>query len=384
MAFLFGSNRGGGSRSVATTPMYDLQCVLYDAYLGNREVNYFIAGDSNRAGNTVTGLIDYYQTMLGAFDIRAWLNAESAHTALKWQDNTASSAAARMQYAIDNALGVDGVDTIVEFSFGVNDINTLSVAATKTQLKNAIEAYLLAKPAAHVLLCVPSATVGGTKSTDLQTIYQELAAEMSLPLVDGYTATINVAPDPLSNPASGNAYYAEHTHINDNGGRRMLNYILHDLIHPSMSWVTLLPEYSSVDAEPAITNEAVVETGLWSYLGAAQAGATWRRMQEVTVVPKQIIRLQHLGTRLDVMYKDSLNVTTRFYLPPLLPGQTDRYLIVPDDMVSIKVNVESVDGAAYDLLGDTPILQTAIPASSYNMPVEKINLALPIRFKTAP
>ena len=150
----------------------DIHNLLREAYKGDKTLNYLIAGDSLRAGNTVTGMFGYYQLLMRQLNIVPYLNAESANTAIKWEDGTASWSGARMQFTIDQSIGVDGADTIVEFSFGVNDINTLTVAQTKAQLKSAIEAYLLAKPAAHVLLCTPSVTIGGTKAVDLKQIYE--------------------------------------------------------------------------------------------------------------------------------------------------------------------------------------------------------------------
>lgn len=351
--------------------------LLLDAYYGKKKVNYIIVGDSLRAGSTVTGLHSYYRTVFSNLNIDVYLSATAGLYTDVWRANTSPNTKARLSYTVSNCLGTGGENTIIEWSLGVNDHSVHGASNVKNELKQGILDLLAQKPNVQIILVVP--TISGTlqRGLDLLNSYTELSNELGLPLVNGFEATKHVFPYVNTS----NAYYAEQTHINEYGGRRILNYILNKIIPPGMGWIFNLPEFSNLEAETPLINQAIVETGMYQSTGTALAGSGWRRLDEVTVVGRTLLKLQHLGTRRDIIWKDASNVHTLQTLPDLLPGVLYWLIEVPETAITVKVNIETVDGAAYDLLGDTPILQNVVPLTSYVMPKEKINIGLNLRIK---
>lgn len=364
------------SPTVANTPLQDLESMFLDAYYSNREINYIVSGDSTRNGSTVTEMQDYYRVMFNQLNIPIVYSAEASLDANEWENNLGASSSAKLSYAVAQSLGTDGIDTILEFSFGINDYSGLGgvKADIKTQLQSALDAYLLAMPSATIVLVSPTGS-GETRTDLLEEIYIELADENNMVLVLGSYATRSTYP------TQPNAFHTESTHINNNGAKRLVNYLLNEIIPPSIAWTMTYIDYDTVEAETALIEEAVIQTGMWHSSGSFLSGANWRSLEEVTVVPRTLIKIKHQGTRRDFLWKDSVGAYTTVNFPVAVPG-VDYYLfVVPDDVVSIKVNVESVSGTAYDLLGDVPELHNVVPLISYNMPTAKLNEGLNLRIK---
>lgn len=371
--------------NTALTPLESLQNKILEAYNGQRSLVYIVAGDSNRNGSTVTQMKEYYDLVFDQINIPVIYSAASGQTAENWRTNVNALASAHLSYAIANSKGTDGEDTILEFGYGINDYNaysagTITFEELKNQLLNAISEYLAAKPKATVLLVSPTRTVD-PKTSDLITIYKEIAEELQLPYVSGFEATKNVyVADPVGAPATGNAYYQEPTHINDNGARRLVNYIIQNIFPASIHWHFSLPNYSVIGAEPALPNLAVIETGLWNDLGASLAGGGWRRLQSVAVYGYAIYRLKHTGNRREVIWLNGAGDATKVTLRNWLPGQIEWLIEAPADAVSLKINISS-SGTAYDASGDVPILENVVPATSYNMPQDKLNIGNSIKIQ---
>lgn len=312
------------------------------------------------------------------------LNAEASMTSNEWMTDGASSSTAKFTYAVENCLGINGRDTILEYSLGVNDwsgFSTSKIVKVKDALKLSLQKFLDARPEVKIILVVPSVSGTLQRADDLLESYKQLAEEMDLLLVDGHAATIHAWP----RIGTTNCLYADATHINDYGARRLVNYILNDIIPPSILWNFPIIELPGIETETALVNQAVVETGTYNSLGVDQAGSNWRRLDVVNVYPRTLLKLKHKGTRRDILW--FVNGAWKVQnLPAFLPG-TDYWLIevpntdTPTIPIQLKVNIETVDGSAYDLLGDTPELWNVFPVTPYIMPSEKINIGLNLRFK---
>lgn len=344
--------------------------------IATEKINYIIVGDSTRSFGYANGIHDYYRTQLAAFNITAVLSATSGINSEEWKTNVSGVGIAKLSYAVAQSLGTDGEDTILEFSLGINDHGDFGAANVKGKLKAAIQEYLSFKPKATVILFSPPATGTIERTYELLNAYQELSEELGLVLVNCVEATINVFT------GSPNAYYTDGTHPNTNGARRLMNYGFDKIIPPSLMWCCSTPEYDSIDAETALVEQAVVETGTYQNDGNPLANSAWRRLDEVSVSPRALMRLKHQGGRRDIIWKTAANVHTMVILPEPLVGQPQEWLlIVPDDAVTIKVNIETVNATAYDALNDVPQLHKVAPLLTYNMPVSKINIGLNLRMK---
>ena len=202
----------------------DIQSLMRDAINGdNNSVLYIVSGDSTR-DNSFNRMIRYYRTLLSKANIHIYDNAEPSLTGKAWRNNSRKT-------TLNRALAVtrgDGSNTIMEYSFGINDYQgRADKARVKRELKAGIERYLDQKPRAKVLLVVPVATSIENRNIMLKEIYEELADELNLPLVDALTPTRDIHGNPR--------FYEDETHPNARGSRVIVNYILNqigdDLIH---------------------------------------------------------------------------------------------------------------------------------------------------------
>jgi len=358
----------------------NLRQMFISAFRRERTINYIVTGDSLRGGNMILGMKPYYRSMFAKINVNVPFGAQAGLTAIDWMNNVSSNTSARLSYAIAQSIGLNGIDTVLEFSFGVNDYNATptDLPLVKSKILNAINAYLLAKPSATVVLVTPPFTGDMTKTLALRQIYIEISAELNLFMVDAYEATKNVRPFLSSGAGTGNAYYQEHTHINNNGARRLVNYIISKIVPPELLWKITPIEYSPVGTETALIEQATIDStaGLWSQTtGVSQPNAAWRRLQEITVEPDSIMRVAHKGARRDIVFKSATNVISLYVLPDLLIGDTSWLVKIPSDVVSMKVNI-STSGSSYDLLGDVPSVKNVVPLLTYDMPVDKINIGL--------
>lgn len=205
---------------------------------------YIISGDSTR-DSVSTPSIPYYTKQLGKINFTVFNNAFSGQSAGNWKDNVGGST---IQQAIDATSG-DGSTTILEFSFGINRQNSGTPAQEKPLIIEGINAYLSAKPNAKIIFVSPCfSTNNGMESVynDLKDLYPEHDH------VSGIEATTDVYGDTL--------YYADQTHPNENGSKRLTNYIFHNVL-PAECAIRM-----TLDNEPTLENVnnnllAVVESG---------------------------------------------------------------------------------------------------------------------------
>lgn len=362
----------------------EIHQMFTDAFQQTRKINYIITGDSLRVNSTVSQMYPYYREQLARVNVDVIMNAEVSMTSNEWMTDGATSATAKFTYAVENCLGINGRDTIVEYSLGVNDwsnFTTSKIVKVKDALKLSLQKLIDARPEVKIILVVPSVSGTLQRADDLLESYKQLADEMNLLLIDGHAATIHAWP----RIGSTNCLYADATHINDYGGRRLVNYILNDIIPPSILWSFPVIELPGTETETALVNQAIVETGTYNSLGVDQAGSNWRRLDVVNVYPRTLLKLKHKGSRRDILWL--VNGAWKLQnLPALLPGQ-DHWLIevpntdTPTATIQLKVNIETVDVTWYDGLGDVPELCNVFPVTPYVMKADKINIGLNLRMK---
>lgn len=355
-----------------TQKQKELHQLILDVHNKTKTVNYIVVGDSIRSTSVANNTHNYYKQMFAKLGVEVIFSAADSMTSHIWVNNTSPVTSARLSYVESVVLGYQGENSIIEFSLGVNDWSALGVMALKEQLKKVVLTLISKAPKATIVLCCP--TVSGTiqRGVDLNAAYRMMAEELNLYMVDGYEATIH------SFPRSGtNCMYSDPSHVNNFGISRWVNYLINDITPPELKWKITYPEYSGFVPEPAITNLAVIETGMYNDLGADLTGANWRRLNVIGVSPRTLLRLKHKGTRRDVLWKYGLGTTWFRQNLPTFIGSQDSWLIeVPDYATQLKVNLESVSGSDYDLLVDTPELYNVFNATNYVMSQEKINQGL--------
>jgi len=92
---------------------------------------------------------------------------------------------ATLEDALNATVG-KGENTILEYSFGINDYTKAKGNKSKIKgwLKEGLETYMKAKPKSLVLLVTPVFTYKKESVQTLTEIYKELSVELNLPLLD--------------------------------------------------------------------------------------------------------------------------------------------------------------------------------------------------------
>lgn len=327
----------------------DIRERMEAAYTETETINYIVSGDSTR-DNNYNQMIAYYTHQLAKANITLTDNASSGQSGQDWGANIDSP---NLSEAIAATPGT-GADTILEYSFGINDYkNGATEAQVKGWLKTGIQDYLAAKPDAAVVLAVPVATAAAERNGVLANIYAELATELSLPLIDTYTIMASVHGDP--------DYYNDGTHPNKNGSIRIVNYLLSELAPSSLYSVIDLDATFLSGGTPSPDELATtVESGYWSTsTGAPVVNAGWRRMQAIAVEPNFVLRIQHQGNRTDVVFYDEDDVFIETINTTAVSGESYREVTIPAGAFYARINISN-DGAAYDLLGDVPSVKFGV------------------------
>ncbi len=321
-----------------------IQDRLLAGYSAGSGYNYIVAGDSTRdRANSVC--LEYYTQQLGKIKWSVTDNSKSGQSGAEWANNTYSPSNG-VQAAID-ATPNTGKNTILEYSFGINDVSN-SVAASEAIIEAGLDAYMQAKPDAIVLLATPSPTADAARATRLNSAYSNIAASRALMTVDVHDAMLAIQSD--------NDFYIDTSHPSDNGSMRFINYITSEIMHPTLyQYVTMrTPTIES----PVVGNMAKpIESNFWSTSnGSEQTFPTnWRKMQEIAVEPNFEIKVTHGGNKSHAIFMDQSGAFVSF-----LTFTSGTAFTIPVGVYALRINV-SDDGTNYDALNDTPEVEYHIP-----------------------
>lgn len=232
------------------------------------------------------------------------------------------------------------------YSFGINDFGTYGESGTKQNIKLGIQAYLLAKPKAKIILLRPNRTASNTLDTALANIYTQLAVELNLFLVDAYAVTANKWGNPI--------YYYDTTHCNMWGARAVMNNTFAKIVPLDlMNKLTLEEEDGTNIPWSNYCLKANTQLGYWSTAtGVYNNNSTWVSMEEVDVIAGQILVCSHLGNKANFVYMDSANNFLQAYNPT--PANTIT-LTVPAGATKLRINVSNL-AETYFSLNDVPTL----------------------------
>ncbi len=303
------------SSVVKTEPAEKVKMLLLAAANGeNKHVQYIVSGNSTR-DNSYNKMIDYYTEQFRKISVELIDNACSGQTCKAWMNG--GGYPTDLSDAISATNG-NGENTIMEFSFGLNDwkdIDTTNVSSFKRRFSHGIGLYLDAKPEATVILTVPVTTGWAERGVVLTQTYEELADELGLLLVDVTVATAGVHGN--------SAYYEDNTHPNKWGSRRIVNYITDQILPSELYSVMTLAE-------------APQEEG-WMSIEEINAGLHIRLEIDYKSEIKQLLYNAAIGINNDVKYivsgsstrDNSFNKMIAYYKQQLA-----------------KINVELIDNAS--------------------------------------
>jgi lysophospholipase L1-like esterase len=339
----------------------------------NKEVVYIVSGDSTR-DNRFAGTMDYYTQQFGQINVKVVKNAASGETAEQWNNN--ERPAASVNNAIKNTTG-NGINTIMEYSFGINDqARSASYEEQKDRYTKGIKTYLKAEPKATVILTVPVAHKNTDKSEELKRIYEEIASEMNLILVDTLVATMDIHGNPK--------YYFDGYHPNKWGSQRFVNYIMDQILPPEL--------YSKVSLQEVLKKELtntselfkVAEAGYYSAnthnLGNEMIAKDSWRTEEFPVEPNFGLIIKYSGNGKRIFFTDKKRENCQVKRVRRIKGKDYAEVTVPQGAYFMRMNL-SLNDAVYNPKEDNISVKYNTKATNF-MSLDDINKGLNIRLKT--
>lgn len=363
---LFLVNEGGAAVEVSGSgvlPYINIRQLFIDSSNQEKIVNYIVSGDSTRS-NGYNEMIDYYTSQLDKLNVSVYNNARSGAKGEDWLNNT--DATATLANAIANTPN-DGENTILEYSFGINDYTGNTLAEIKSIIKNGIEGYLAVKPKATVLMTIPIATANLSRNTDLFDIYTEVSSELGLELIDTYNATLAVQGD--------SDYYYDSTHPNKFGSRRIVNFIFNQVLPIELLSIMTLEEYPTNTVTPPASELSVgIEDGYYNNSGTPLANASWRRFIEIDVEPNFELIIEHQGNRYEAIFMDSFGALVELRYTTVIVGESfKRAVTVPAGASKLRANISSLGAVT-----GTPSIKYNLAPTTY-LNIQEINVDLDIR-----
>jgi len=337
---------------------------------GEISLKYIVSGDSTRSNyyNSRYFMPDYYKAILSQLNISYYNNSSGGQTANDWAKNIDYTT---VQQAIDNIDGT-GSSTIVEISLGINDIRfPYTVQEIKDNILLGINTILASKPDTTFLLVSPTNTErlndDDPDDVALQGLYADLATETGYAFINS-----NPCMDPIH---SDTYFWHDSTHPNEQGGRRLINYIFNASMPIEVSNLITISNYTYIP--PNVDNIATeVVVGRYSNTTGEieDAYTTARRMLPIPVHEGLTLTFEHGGTVYNGMLMDINNeLVERIDFPLTIDGK--RALIVPAGARWLRLTLTYSDGANYDTLNDVPEVRYVVPTEQ-NRLLEEINVGL--------
>lgn len=349
--------------------------LFLDAASGkNKNVVYIVSGDSTR-DNKYALTMEYYVEQFAKINVKVVKNASSGETAEQWNTNTRKNAS--LNDAIKKTVG-DGENTIMEYSFGINDqARGASREEQKKRYKKGVVDYLAAKPKATVILAVPVAHKNNVQNEELKSIYEEIASELNLILVDVLIPTKDVLGD--------SKYYFDWYHPNRWGSKRFVNYIFDQILPEKLHKVVTVVEAPKGKAVKDVELYKGFEKGYY-IAGGNKAGKGVNdklhyRMKEIKVEPNFVLKVQHSGNRYRVCFMSKKKKFISCEKTRALRGKKHREIVIPQGAYFMRANIAAKD-EKYNPNEDDISVKYDLGAVHY-MSLADIHKGLKIRLKKA-
>jgi hypothetical protein len=304
--------------------------LLRSAKAGIKTVKVIKVGDSTDDVNNYFDVLVKYFNML---NVSCYQNAQSGQSGQDWKNNADQTT---LQQCIDACIGVDGEDTIVLYSHGLNDYkNGATEAQVKGWLIEGINLLKAAKPRVNIVLVSPVLTANEDRNVVLKRIYDEMSVELNLKLIDSTISTTNIHGTAF--------YYADPTHPNIYGHERRIVYMLHELL-PSDLYKHIVLKEKEVSPPPSALElfDGLTDTGsLWNTEdGLSYSSATWLKVRNrIPVEPNFILNIEHYGTRSQALFYDQNDVFLGTYSTIAVVGQNYKQVTIPANAWFMRLNI---------------------------------------------
>lgn len=320
----------------------------------SNDVTFIRIGDSTRSLKLSEWYI-YDPMILNQININYYNNADPSQTSYDWLNNVDQNTFAQF---IANCNGIDGENTIVEFSMGINDWSKYAgdKAQTKQIIVDCINAILTAKPKCKLFLSSPHYHTNDGRRTTLDEVYKEISSEMNLYLVDGLSIPMGPSYD-----FNNTDYYSDTTHLNQFGMLVLSFYIFNKIMPLDVLKCIDFNEYE----RPQLEGNAAL--GVSISIGLLNSGATYNDITFSTNTNYRYIQIpipiasvifymkfksQGNSPQIFLKYEDD---TIQRITPYSADASGYRAFYCPAGVKAIYLNL-STTGSTYDLLNDVPEL----------------------------
>ncbi len=327
--------------------------IFTDAANEKRKVVYIITGDSNRE-NRFSHMKSYYEQQFTKLKIDVLYNAASGMRTDTWLDNSRTNAS--FDEAVAGSLGVDGEDTIWEFSLGTNDMAGRSVQEVQQRCKLAIDTFLMEKPKVTLVLVASPPSQSGPNSAsnlDRKEVYLYLKDQYP----GAYYVDTNAAMVGVQSADSGqeNPFYHDAGHLSQNGARRLVNYVMGVIVPESLRPLVTLEEYAYNTTPPADVLVPIPGTVVGYFQTSSGNFTTYapaRALPAFVVEPNFQLDIYEQGDFHGAYFFDTDDKFLGKFGTDQQAGKPYRTIFVPTLAHKMALNLTIEGGSAYDQLND--------------------------------
>lgn len=297
------------------------------------DVNVYVSSGDSTSAMGESRIQDNYTYILKQINMTYYDNSYSGQTAYDWLNNVDNNT---LQKAINNSLGVDGANTIMEFSLGINDYNGINTEEDiYNLLYSCITSYQTAKPKATIFLSSTIRTSSTVRDTLLLRVYDRLGEDLRLFHFKRYTSTDKLWNNPL--------YYFDYLHPNRFGARAWMCDLFNTIIPMNLSrLIELEPFYSDIEADTSHYVPMKILRGYFSILSGTYGNYIFDRnalcIDKFAVNGGESLIVSHVGNRRDIFFYDVNGAYLSRISQPTFENYTYTF-IVPANARFVSLNI---------------------------------------------
>ena len=366
----------------------EIKRLIDDSTSGRKKgVRYITIGDSTRDSFHAEQYY-WYKKRLAGFNIAYYHEAQSGMRAEDWVRNKLEGDKS-LASAVSKTASVDGKNTIIEYSLGINDSNKPNSTEKdwKKHIKFGITEFQRLRPKALIFLVVPVTTLAKENGIKLTKIYSEISKELKLPLLNQK----RVLKVKFENPATRVKYYYDNTHPNYFGAIRLWDYIVYNITGTETRKVIQWNPHIYANTSAILGNLAEgkkVNKAFWqTTVGKSIPSESFRSLEELNVVGNTLLRIKHGGNKFSTIVRDKdgrvvgrFDTEKRRFVTDL-EAKTSfvyKYLYLPEEACKIDININISTPTKPYIATDPVIVEYIVDDFSKAMNLAEIHSGLSI------
>ncbi len=359
------------SDTVTNSSANNLELLISDAVNNVREINYIVSGDSTKEGR-YQQTKHYYVEILSQLNIQYVDNAAGGLDSSEWITGIDHQSERIITETVNQAITQTpelGENTILEFSLGINDYfrdPNLPEATLLATMLSGLDTYIAARPNTEIILVSP-VHFNANHSVKLNNVYAALALHYGFKLID-----VEAITKPVYRTDD---FYIDYVHPSAGGARRIVNYIMNEIVPAQYSHSIILPEYIPLEGI-ADSDELspTPEVGHYDVNTGIAYNSTWQRLPQFEVIANRELTLVSSGNRPDIIFLDADQIVI---------GESEQFHNSPNDP-TLRVQIPpKAKYARANVHSNADQITVSIKYSEFplqHMTVEEINEGLDINF----